>query len=74
MTHFFFISRESRFKLSPSPPPPLPHVLRCGASVAPVVDWTLYDTFYTERYMGMLDDNRKAYNDSMVFWRLEPLR
>ena len=49
-------------------------VFRCGASVAPVVDWSLYDTYYTERYMGTLADNPRGYNDSKVFWRLEPLR
>ncbi len=47
---------------------------RCGVSVAPVVDWTLYDTYYTERYMGLLDENKRGYNDSMVFWRLDALR
>ena len=36
-------------------------VFSCGASVAPVVDWRLYDTYYTERYMG-LDDDKNDYN------------
>lgn len=30
----------------------LRHVFECAASVAPVTDWTLYDTAYTEKYMG----------------------
>ncbi len=51
-----------------------PPFLRCGVSVAPVVDWTLYDTYYTERYMGLLDENKRGYNDSMVLWRLDALR
>jgi dipeptidyl-peptidase-4 len=29
---------------------------RAGAAVAPVTDWALYDTIYTERYMGPLGD------------------
>jgi dipeptidyl-peptidase-4 len=30
-----------------------PDVFRCGVAVAPVTDWRLYDTIYTERYMGL---------------------
>ncbi|MBY6205498.1 S9 family peptidase [Halomonas denitrificans] len=30
-----------------------PGTYAAGASVAPVTDWALYDTHYTERYMGM---------------------
>ena len=29
-----------------------PDVFKAGIAVAPVVDWRLYDTHYTERYMG----------------------
>jgi dipeptidyl-peptidase-4 len=49
-------------------------VFTCGASVAPVVDWRLYDTYYTERYMDLLDNNLEGYEYSRVFKRLEPLR
>ena len=51
-------------------------VFACGASVAPVVDWTLYDTYYTERYMGLprADDNLVGYNSSSVFHYLDNLR
>lgn len=38
----------------------------CGISGAPVTDWRLYDTAYTERYLGLLDNNRKAYHDSSL--------
>ena len=48
---------------------------QCGASVAPVADWTLYDTYYTERYMGLnaVDDNADGYNRSSVFQYLDNL-
>lgn len=41
-----------------------PDVFRAGAAVAPVTDWKLYDTIYTERYMGHPADNPDGYKDS----------
>jgi dipeptidyl-peptidase-4 len=41
-----------------------PDVFKVGASVAPVSDWHLYDTAYTERYMGRPQDNPAGYRDS----------
>jgi dipeptidyl-peptidase 4 len=37
-----------------------------GAAVAPVTDWHLYDSIYTERYMGMPQDDPNAYEASSV--------
>ncbi|MBI1353163.1 MAG: prolyl oligopeptidase family serine peptidase [Acidobacteria bacterium] len=34
---------------------------RAGAAVAPVTDWRLYDSIYTERYMGRPEDEAEAY-------------
>jgi dipeptidyl-peptidase 4 len=39
-------------------------VFRAGVSVAPVSDWRLYDTIYTERYMGTPQENPDGYRDS----------
>ena len=39
---------------------------KAGVSVAPVTDWHLYDSIYTERYMGLPKDNAKAYDDSSM--------
>ena len=39
---------------------------KSGVSVAPVTDQHLYDSVYTERYMGLPVDNPKGYNDSIV--------
>ncbi|GAB0090119.1 venom dipeptidyl peptidase 4 isoform X1 [Sergentomyia squamirostris] len=43
-------------------------VLACAASVAPVTDWTYYDSIYTERYMGLptVADNRDGYDASRL--------
>jgi dipeptidyl-peptidase 4 len=41
-----------------------PDVFKAGVSVAPVSDWRLYDTAYTERYMGRPQDNQAGYRDS----------
>jgi len=38
-----------------------PGALAAGASVAPVTDWALYDTHYTERYMGTPQDDAEVY-------------
>ncbi|WP_445145354.1 alpha/beta fold hydrolase [Dyella sp. Tek66A03] len=35
-----------------------------GVAVAPVTDWRLYDTFYTERYLGRPQDNDSGYTRS----------
>lgn len=41
-----------------------PGVWRAGIAVSPVTNWTDYDTIYTERYMGLPQDNPVGYHDS----------
>lgn len=41
-----------------------PDIFKAGVAVAPVSDWRLYDTIYTERYMGRPQDNADGYRDS----------
>ena len=50
-----------------------PGKLAAGAAVAPVCDWRLYDTHYTERYMGMPTDNPKGYRHANVLTHLHAL-
>ncbi|THD57380.1 S9 family peptidase [Phenylobacterium sp.] len=45
-----------------------------GVAGAPVTDWTLYDTAYTERYMGTPADNPEGYRNSQVISRLANLK
>jgi dipeptidyl-peptidase-4 len=39
---------------------------RAGVAVAPVTEWLNYDSIYTERYMGLLKDNKAGYEQSDV--------
>jgi dipeptidyl-peptidase 4 len=41
-----------------------PDVFKVGIAGAPVTDWHNYDTIYTERYMGLPDQNAKGYDAS----------
>ena len=50
-----------------------PGLLLAGASVAPVTDFRLYDTHYTERYLGHPGVNAEGYEASSVFPYLENL-
>ncbi len=38
--------------------------IKAGVSVAPVTNWRDYDSIYTERYMGLPQDNAQGYADS----------
>ncbi|HMB89601.1 MAG TPA: DPP IV N-terminal domain-containing protein [Rhodothermales bacterium] len=38
-----------------------PETFKLGVSVAPVTDWRLYDTIYTERYMSTPQKNEEGY-------------
>ncbi len=43
-----------------------PDVFACGVAGAPVVTWENYDTFYTERYLGLPQTDPAAYKVSSV--------
>ncbi|MBB5886051.1 S9 family peptidase [Xanthomonas sp. LMG 8992] len=45
----------------------------CGAAGAPVTDWGLYDSHYTERYMNLPKANPDGYRDSRVAAHLDGL-
>lgn len=50
-----------------------PEAFDAGVSIAPVTNWRLYDTHYTERYMGHPADPGGAYERSSVFPYVENL-
>lgn len=47
-----------------------PQRIAAAVSGAPVTDWTLYDTHYTERYLERPQDNAAGYAASSVLQRL----
>jgi dipeptidyl-peptidase-4 len=51
-----------------------PDLFRVGVAVAPVPDLTLYDTIYSERYMGLPDENAAVYHDGSAINLAEGLR
>ncbi len=51
-----------------------PDLYKVGVSIAPVTDWLLYDTHYTERYLGHPEANAAAYAQSAVLPYVDGLR
>jgi dipeptidyl-peptidase 4 len=51
-----------------------PDVFAAGIAGAPVTDWHLYDTHYTERYMGTPQENAAGYTASSVMTYANQLR
>ena len=45
----------------------------CGVAGAPVSDWGLYDTHYTERYMDLPASNPDGYRDARVLTHIDGL-
>jgi len=46
-----------------------PDVFHAAVAGAPVVDWLDYDTYYTERYLGLPEANRDGYaRSSLLGW------
>ncbi|XP_022916114.1 inactive dipeptidyl peptidase 10 isoform X2 [Onthophagus taurus] len=52
------------------------NVFHCAIAVAPVTNWKLYDSAYTERYMGFpnVTDNYKGYDEADVSKKAEQLK
>jgi len=47
---------------------------KCGIAVAPVTDFRLYDTAWTERYMGLLPENKAGYDSADVLCYVDRYR
>ncbi|XP_057951600.1 uncharacterized protein LOC131146203 [Malania oleifera] len=51
-----------------------PDVFRCAISGAPVTSWDGYDTFYTEKYMGLPSENQAGYDRSSVMHHIQRMK
>jgi len=51
-----------------------PDVYKAGVAGAPPVDWVDYDTAYTERYLGLPEQDKDAYASSSLLTLLKPER
>lgn len=51
-----------------------PDIFRCAVVGAPVITWENYDTYYTERYLGLPQENADAYKVSSVLTYVDELR
>lgn len=51
-----------------------PDVFAAGVAGAPVTDWQFYDTYYTERYMGLPSANADGYRKSSVLTYVDQLQ
>lgn len=50
-----------------------PGVFALGIANSPVTDWRLYDTIYTERYMGLLPENEAQYDAASTLTKVTAL-
>lgn len=51
-----------------------PETFAAGIAGAPVTDWRLYDTIYTERYMGLPAQNEEGYRQSSAVTHAAKIR
>ncbi|MBZ5594184.1 MAG: DPP IV N-terminal domain-containing protein [Acidobacteriia bacterium] len=51
-----------------------PGLFRAGIAGAPVTHWRNYDTIYTERYMGLPEENASAYESASALTHAADLR
>lgn len=51
-----------------------PEVFRCAVAGAPVTSWDGYDTFYTEKYMGLPSENPDGYEFASVMHHVDTLK
>ncbi|PKA63946.1 putative glutamyl endopeptidase, chloroplastic [Apostasia shenzhenica] len=51
-----------------------PDTFTCAASGAPVTAWDGYDTFYTEKYLGLPSENKEGYEYGSIMHHVGKLR
>ena len=51
-----------------------PDFFKCAVAGAPVTSWDGYDTFYTEKYMGLPSENQSGYESGSVMNHVHELK
>jgi dipeptidyl-peptidase-4 len=51
-----------------------PDIFKAGVAGAPVTDWQDYDTHYTERYLGLPNENTSGYHESSLLTYAKDLK
>ncbi len=51
-----------------------PDVFKCAVAGGPVMDWSMYEVMYTERYMDTPNDNPKGYEKSNLLNKVKNLK
>ncbi|KAE9608869.1 hypothetical protein Lal_00020036 [Lupinus albus] len=51
-----------------------PDFFKCAVAGAPVTSWDGYDTFYTEKYMGLPSENQAGYESGSVMNHVHKLK
>lgn len=51
-----------------------PDIFTCVVAGAPVTSWDGYDTFYTEKFMGLPSENGSTYESSSVMHHVHKMK
>jgi dipeptidyl-peptidase-4 len=51
-----------------------PDIFACGVAGGPVIDWSMYEIMYTERYMDTPQDNSQGYANSNLLSQTKNLK
>jgi Dipeptidyl aminopeptidases/acylaminoacyl-peptidases len=51
-----------------------PDIFKCGVAGGPVLDWTMYEIMYTERYMDTPKENPTGYADNLLLDKIKNLK
>ena len=51
-----------------------PEVFKAGVAGGPVIDWKMYETMYTERYMDTPEENPQGYKTANLLDKVQNLK
>jgi dipeptidyl-peptidase-4 len=51
-----------------------PGIFKCAVAGGPVIDWSMYEVMYTERYMDRPEQNPEGYAESNLLTKVDHLQ